>query len=322
MIETPLISVIIPVYNVVEYLSGCIDSVVNQTYKNLEIILVDDGSTDGSAQMCEEWALKDNRITVIHKTNGGLSDARNAGIAAATGEYIEFIDSDDTVSKKITEHLLSIVEENNTEIGICDPVHCYPDTSYQYQEAHSVKVLTVEDALCEMMYQKSFLVSAWGKLFKRFLFNDVKFPVGMLFEDSAIMYRLFEKVNLVVYSDAKFYGYLHRDNSITTKKFTRRDCDILQICQEQVKFAKNYSSKVYNAALAYQIAGAFRVYLNAPSGSEFKSDLQVCENLIRKNGIKVLFNKNTRKKTKGALALFYISPKLLRMVYQKIDRWK
>lgn len=320
--RSPLISIIIPVYNVEKYLSRCIYSVVNQTYKNLEIILVNDGSTDSSGQLCNEWAAKDERIRVIHKQNGGLSDARNVGIATSTGEYIEFIDSDDAVSENITEHLLNIVRKNKSEIGICDVIHCYPGKDSGFRDGMSVKILSTEDALCEMMYQKSFLFSACGKLFKKSLFDGMKFPVGKIFEDVAIMYKLFNRANQIVYSDAKLYGYLHRENSITTKTFSKSDCDILQICQEQVDFAKKYSAKVYEAALAYQVVGAFRVYLNAPDTGDFMEELQRSMQLIQKKGKSVLLNRNTRIKTKGAILLFYLNPRLLRNIYLKIDRWK
>lgn len=318
----PLISIIIPVYNVEKYLDACLESVCKQTYKNIEIILVDDGSTDLSGKMCDNWAANDKRIKVIHKTNGGLSDARNAGIEAATGEYIEAIDSDDIVSPEITEHLWRIAEESGSDVAICDLVHWYAGERPIFQKETKEMIFSAEDALCEMMYQKSFLYAFGGKIYKKSLLDDVRFPVGMLFEDVAIMYKIISKCAKIVYSDAKLYGYLHRGDSITTKQFSKRDCDILQICQEQVNFAKGYSKKVYDAAIAYQVTGAFRIYLNAPSGDEYKNELQICKQIIRKNGLKVISDRKTRKKTKAALALFYTSPNLLRRIYRKIDRWK
>lgn len=320
--EKPLISIIIPVYNVENYLDQCIHSVVNQTYRNLEIILVDDGSTDYSGQICDVWAEKDRRIRVIHKQNGGLSDARNVGLDAANGKYIAAIDSDDTVSTEITEHLWEIVEKNDSEIAICDLVHCYPGKPPVFQSGTKERIFSVEDALCELMYQKSFLYAFWGKIYKKSLLDDIRFPVGKLFEDVAIMYKIFSKANHIVYSDAKLYGYLHRDNSITTKAFTKRDCDILQICQEQVDFAQDYSPKVYNAALAYQVVGAFRIYLNAPTDADFEDELKTCKKIIQSNGVKVLLNKNVRNKTKGAILLYFCNPGLMRIIYKKIDRWK
>lgn len=123
----PLISVIVPIYNVEKYLARCVDSIVNQTYKNLEIILVDDGSPDRCPKMCDDYAEKDSRIKVVHKKNGGLSDARNAGMAVATGEYISFIDSDDYVSDDFFECLLDVMNKENSDIAECSVVKLYED---------------------------------------------------------------------------------------------------------------------------------------------------------------------------------------------------
>ena len=132
--------------------------------------------------MCDDWSKKDDRIKVIHKANGGLSDARNAGLDVATGEYIEGVDSDDTVSPEITEQLMKAVLENNAEIAICDLVHIFPGEQRDFQTGTEMKVFTAEDALCEMMYQKSFLYTFWGKIYKKSLLDGVRFPVGMLYE--------------------------------------------------------------------------------------------------------------------------------------------
>ena len=289
--KKPLISIIVPVYNVEQYLEKCLESIINQTYKNIEIILVDDGSSDSSGDICDIWKERDKRIKVIHKKNGGLSDARNRGIEEARGEFIQFIDSDDTVENGMTEHLFKLCNENDSQISICDCVHYYVDEDIKFQKGTRKKIFTAEGALCEMMYQKSFLFCAWGILFKKELFNSVRFSVGMLFEDVAIMYKLFSIANTIAYSDARLYGYLHRENSITTKKFDKRDCDILRICDEQVSFARKFSKKVYDAAVAYQVVGAFRVYLNAPNEEKFREDRLYSENIIREHGAEVFRNK-------------------------------
>lgn len=320
--DCPLISIIIPVYNVEKYINNCMESVCRQTYQNLEIILVDDGAKDSSGNICDEWAKKDSRIVVIHKMNGGLSDARNVGIQAASGKYLMFIDSDDIVSELLVEHLYSGITEADAQISICDPVHLRPDEQPLYQHAKKQKYYNAEDALCEMMYQTSFLFSAWGKLYRAELFNDICFPVGLLFEDVAVMYKLFAKCEKIVYTDAKLYGYLHRENSITTAKFSKRDCDILGICKKQVAFAENFSPKVYKAAMTYQVVGALRVYLNASNSDEFQEEIQFCKKIIRQNIKNVLFNNRCRAKLRIALLLFCINENLMRRVYAHVDRWK
>ena len=185
-----LISIVVPVYNVEKYLGTCVESILKQTYSNIEVILVDDGSTDCSGKMCDHYMGQDERIKVIHKKNGGLSDARNKGIIQAEGEYITFIDSDDVVSSDYVEYLYNILEENDGDIAICNPVHCYPNEKIVFEQETFKRVYKAEDAIVEMLYQKSFLVAAWGKLYKKDYFEEIEFPKGMLFEDSAVMYKM------------------------------------------------------------------------------------------------------------------------------------
>ena len=154
-----LISIVVPVYNVEKYLGTCVESILKQTYSNIEVILVDDGSTDCSGKMCDHYMGQDERIKVIHKKNGGLSDARNKGIIQAEGEYITFIDSDDVVSSDYVEYLYNILEENDGDIAICNPVHCYPNEKIVFEQETFKRVYKAEDAIVEMLYQKSFLVS-------------------------------------------------------------------------------------------------------------------------------------------------------------------
>jgi len=317
-----LVSIIVPVYNVENYIVACVDSIIRQKYFNIEIILVDDGSTDKSGDICEKYKTTDSRIKVIHKKNGGLSDARNKGIEQAIGQYIMFIDSDDVVADSFVEHLYHLIGDTNAEIGICDLVHCYPKKNIEYMQETERYLYFTEEAICQMLYQRSFLVSACGKIFKRKCFDDIQFPLGMLFEDCAIMYQIFDKVNHIAYSNAKLYGYMHRENSITTKKFSKRDCDILTICSQIVEYMGNRSSVLQQAANSYQIVGALRIYLNAPKGTEFDKELRYCKQLIKKNSMGVLLDGKVRNKTKMAVLMFYLSRPIMPYVYKKIDRWK
>lgn len=317
-----LISVVVPVYNVEDYLKACLDSVLRQSYKNLEIILVDDGSTDKSGSICEEYAKLDFRLHVIHKENGGLSDARNKGLECATGKYVVFIDSDDVVNEEYVSYLYSLITEGKSEISICDPVHCYPGQQIEFQRESFRKTYTNSNAITEMLYQTSFLVAASGKLFLRSLFDDIKFPKGMLFEDSAIMYRLFAKAENVTYGNAKLYGYMHREGSITTNKFSKRDCDILKISRDIVKFCVSRSDEEKRAARSYQIGAAFRIYLNAPRNGHYDKEIHYCKKVISENAKQVLKDSRVRRKTKAAILMYYFARPLMPAVHQRIDRWK
>lgn len=318
-----LISIIVPVYNVEPYLERCLDSIRNQTYKKLEILLIDDGSVDKSGMICDQIAKKDERITVYHKRNGGLSDARNYGIKRAHGGYITFVDSDDFISVKMIEKLLKSIKMHDSDISICDPVHIFQNRldQYKFEDSTKDKLLFPNDALNMMFYQKDFLVSAWGKLYKFDLFNNIKFPVGMLFEDIAIMYKLFSICHSIVYTNAKYYGYVHRANSITTNKFSSRDLDILKICESLESFSE-FNPCCKKSIRSYIVGANFRVYLNAPRTKKYSLVIAKSKRIISKNAFAVLQDSNVRRKLKIALILFLLNKNLLKKIYPKINRWK
>lgn len=317
-----LISIIVPVYNVECYLDACMASILNQTYRNIEIILVDDGATDQSGKMCNYYAELDKRVRVLHKKNGGLSDARNKGIAYAQGEYIMFVDSDDVVSLDIARYLYQLLKSSYADIAICDPIHCYPGKEIVFEPETSQWIFEPEDAIAEMLYQRSFLVAAWGKLYRKKYFDHIRFPFGMLFEDSAVMYKIFDEAKRIVYSNAKLYGYMHREGSITTKGFSRRDCDILIICNQIMEYMSHKSEKLQKAARSYQTAAAFRIYMNAPRNGKFDLELKICNKWLQENKELVLHDPGIRKKMKLALLMYKFARPIMPMVYKKINRWK
>ena len=229
----PLITVIIPVYNIEAYIEKCIRSVIGQTYKNLEIILVDDGSSDNSGLICDKYAKKDTRIKVIHKKNGGLSDARNAAIDIAAGEYLTFIDGDDYVANSYVEMLYELINEGY-DISICGYKDIYETDSDIYEDTNEGikvkpnKILKMSscEALKMMLYQKFFDTSAWGKLYKNQLFGGgIRYPVGKLFEDLGTTYKLFLASKKIIYCDTKMYFYLQRGGSISNDKYNTRKND-------------------------------------------------------------------------------------------------
>lgn len=191
-----LISVIVPIYNVEKYLNKCIESIINQSYSNLEIILVDDGSKDSSGIMCDSYILKDKRIKVIHKENGGLSDARNVGLDKAKGEYIVFIDSDDWIDEKMIEILYNIIKKNNSDISICDYFLAYNEEIQTQKEDIEIINLSNIEAL-KTIYDKDLgvcMIVAWNKLYKRNLFkDDIRYPYGKIHEDEFTTYKLLYK---------------------------------------------------------------------------------------------------------------------------------
>ena len=176
MEKEDLISIVIPVYKVEKYLEKCIESIINQTYKNLEIIIVDDGSPDNCPQMCDEFAKSDKRIKVIHKENGGLSDARNAGIDIATGKYITFVDSDDYITNDYVEYMYNLIKKYNTKIATCETqvVHIESDEENQEQFIENIEVLTARDLFYKILFAQKSDVSAYSKLYETALFRDIR----------------------------------------------------------------------------------------------------------------------------------------------------
>lgn len=218
----PLISVIVPVYNVERYLPKCIDSILAQTYDNLEIILVEDGTKDASGVICDEYAEKDARIKVIHKENGGLSSARNAGMEIARGEYFGFVDSDDWIEPEFYGTMLTLAQKYDADL-VCAG-------RYDVDGATGRRTLGLchlrEECISPMeMLGRVFIwqgcdSAAWDKLYKRHLFDEIRYPLGQYSEDIAIFYKLMEKVNRVALCEKPLYNYLHRENSITTAKLS------------------------------------------------------------------------------------------------------
>lgn len=214
-----LISIVLPIYNVENYIEKCMESVLNQTYKNIEIILVDDGSPDNCPIICDQYVKEDNRVKVVHKENGGLSDARNAGIKVANGDYITFIDSDDYVDKDYVEFLYNTIEETDADIAIGGHRVIYDSGKIIEKETHENSVLEPKKVLERILYDDGIDLSAWGKLYKRYLFNDIKFPKGRLFEDSATTYMLVDKANKIAINSISKYNYIIRKNSISMLNF-------------------------------------------------------------------------------------------------------
>lgn len=209
-----LVSVIIPVYNVEKYLNRCVKSIVEQTYKCLEIILVDDGSLDQCPYICDEWSQRDNRVRVLHKSNGGLSDARNAGLSVATGKYIAFVDSDDWVHESYIEQLYAAIKKYNVGIAACDVSLVYDENQQKMISSPSIKVYEREEALCTLINGKTFRAVVWNKLYNKELLEKERFEIGRYHEDEFFTYRILGKVPKMVFVDAELYYYFQREGSI------------------------------------------------------------------------------------------------------------
>lgn len=225
MKENQLISVIVPVYNVEKYLDECIESIVNQSYTNLEIILVDDGSTDNSGEKCDIWATKDNRIIVIHKSNGGLGNARNVGMSYANGEWIGFVDSDDFIEPEMYEVLYRGCIENEADLSMVG-LAIYENGLKKQLKMHSGNVIIYEDKQwMKEYYEKNksgnIIPSACSKLYKKYLLEGKLFPENRYYEDLLISTSVMLDANRIAYIDVPCYNYrCDRKDSITKRKLT------------------------------------------------------------------------------------------------------
>lgn len=257
------VSVVVPVYKVEEYLRQCVDSILAQTHKNLQVVLVDDGSPDDCGRIIDEYASKDKRVQCIHKANGGLSSARNAGKAVAKGEYISFIDSDDFVDCRFIEVLLADVLSSDSDISACY-FDSFIEKSTEIDDPWKTpqRLFSRSEVICEMYRNDSIGWNAWNKLYKTQLFDNIDYPEGMICEDKATTYRLFLNSNKVSFRNVPLYHYRVRENSITGQKSSQYYMDSLSINSLMERDLKEFGldalAKAYSAKCGLLIYEATR----------------------------------------------------------------
>lgn len=243
-----LISIIIPIYKVEQYLAECMESVLGQSYTKLEIILVDDGSPDACPALCDEYAEKDKRVKVIHKKNGGLSDARNAGLEIATGEYIAFVDSDDVIHKDYVRLLYEAIKDANADISACDLMEFQdgtktPNFTYEIEDVKCNQYLP-EEALGELIRGTGFRAIACNKMYKQSMLSDEVFEVGRYHEDEFFTYRMIDKAKSLTFVGAKLYYYRQRNGSIMAG-FSLKHLDSLDAYLDRIALFKNKYPTLY-----------------------------------------------------------------------------
>lgn len=309
-----MISVIVPIYNVEALLPKCIESICNQTYSNLEIILVNDGSTDSCGDICEKYGKEDKRIIVINKENGGLSDARNAGLKLAKGEYIAFVDSDDFIVEDSYETLIEEAIENNLDIVVANALVIKENgnsTSILKKNISGNLVISGIDFMCQSIQKNSFHACVWMNLYKKELIleNSLYFQKGLLHEDEEWTPRVFLEAKRVKYIDFSFYMYLIRDGSITNSKDKSQNAiDIINTCYKLEKIYKERLNinqrRILNNYLVNIYLGA--VYLG-------RLDRPIYKKILRKSFV---IGKSRSLKTSIKAILFIINIRL----YSEVNR--
>lgn len=302
-----LVSIIVPVYNVERYIKNCVRSIIRQTYKNIEIILVDDGSTDKSGEICDWFKMADNRIKVVHKMNGGLSDARNVGLGIASGKYVTFIDSDDYFPEYAVEYLYKLLKENKANISIGKLVMTKELNSNTILESGKVCLYNNVEAIRQLLYAKQFSTSAPAKLYEKRLFDRIEFPIGKLHEDLYTIYKVMDRAQKVVYGSEVVYFYYHRTGSITVSEFSERRLDALDALNQlksNININKYGIQNAYSSQILENIFSFFSTNIACEDIKKYCLWEKVKEN--RKN---VLLDNQVSKRIKGYALLSYIGLK-------------
>ena len=287
-----LVSVIVPIYKVEADLPNCVQSICNQTYTNLEIILVDDGSPDNCGQMCDEFAKNDTRIKVIHKVNGGLSQARNAGMRIMTGEYVTFVDSDDILELNFVEEMLKLIYKYEAQIAVC------MNSTYNKNAIVNKKIVEKEtseqcfdavEATRNMLYQKGFDVAAWGKMYHKDTLQGISFPDGLIHEDIPTTYKALIRCQKVAFTTRELYCYQIREASIENQKFTIKKMDCIKTAQMMLEDISNNHPELLKAAQSRYVAANFHIL------AQIKNDIPEKKMII--NNIKQVRNEVIRDKS-------------------------
>lgn len=273
----PVVTVIVPVYNVETDLDRCVESLVGQTLKEIQIVLVDDGSTDSSGELCDDWVHRDARIRVVHKPNGGLSSARNAGIEVAEGDYLGFVDSDDYVEPCMYETLLSSIAGEGIAIATCGRyVHMGDFVKEEYSAAVGGIKLTSVDAMKEVLLGNIIDVSACDKLYSRELFDEIRYPEGRISEDAAIILQLLDRCVTVIHVGSSLYHYVFRSGSISKSRYSHKKYDVMRNCTEMAFWTRVNKPEIATHVDSYscvQMAGMIEDMINTPGArKEWEED--------------------------------------------------
>ena len=323
-----LVSIVVPVYNVESYIDKCIESLVNQSLKHIEIILVDDGSTDKSGHICDKYALSDNRIRVIHKINGGLSDARNEGIKVAKGKYISFVDSDDWISINMIESLYNLAESNDADIVQCDYIETYNEKETNETVDSNISTQCYNGIqMLEYMHTDKYgkCIVVWNKLYKKELFEEILFPKGKIHDDEFTTYKLFNIAKRIVDTDSIMYYYRQREGSIINSEFNIGRLDKIEALQERNIYFEVNNLYELSRKTESNICGQLKGGYIGVRGSDIKNKEILLKNLKKEminNYSKFIRNKHISLKGKITLTVCILNGELYYKLYSKFEKFK
>lgn len=313
----PLISVIVPVYNVEKYVGRCLTSIINQSYTNLEIIVINDGSTDNSLSVCEEYAAKDNRIKLITQENRGLSGARNTGLRHYNGEYVTFVDSDDWIHCNMIEYLYNVLIRHNCEMSLCANRRVSVETirDEQYKEIDGIK-FTREAFM--LMFLNGTITACWARLFKRNIVSGFEFPEGLNCEDFIYMYEVIRRIKIgVAFFDIPLYYYFDRPDSIVNGSFSIKKFDQFYSAKRLFELVCEHTPQYKKQSLT-RLSGAIISLVNSTRTHEgFEEQEKEMISTLRNNVPLFLFNKYIMWKMR-VLLFFLILPQKLSVPCMKL----
>lgn len=316
MEEEGLISVIVPVFNVEMYLSACLDSILSQSYKNLEVIVINDGSNDFSLQIAETYAEKDDRVKVYSFENEGLSAARNRGLSVATGDFISFVDADDMLYPDALKILHKTIVKEKAEIAEGKTIRGKVHGEIEINSHFKIKAYNAQEAIADVLYQQVLLPSVCGKLFKRDLFENISFEKGIFYEDLNIFYRIFEKCKKIIWIDYPVYFYRINEGSITNSWKSQR-LDVLKVTENLESYISEKYPDLLPSAHDRRLSANFNMFALCSIYGDHENANQ-CWNHIRKTRRESLFNSKVRLKNKAGILLSYFGKHIFNLAARRI----
>lgn len=320
--EKPLISVIVPAYNVEKFIGKCIDSILRQSFKDFEVLLIDDGAKDSTPEICDACAKKDSRIKVYHKENGGLSDARNYGIDRMQGKYVTFIDSDDYVDSGYFEYLYGLItQEEDIQIAICGKKSVREDENASPDPETFHEIITGERAVQKMLCGHGSGHSAWGKLYSADLWKTVRYPKGKIYEDYATTYRVMALVDKAAWGNAAMYFYVQHIESIMHQKCSRRSLSLVDIADEETEFIVKKWPALKQEALARKVTSELKCLQNIlnAKNEEFDDYKQKIVEDVRRHKGELLASKKVALKTKIKIIALLLGERTFAFIYNLND---
>lgn len=312
------ISVLIPVYNSEEHIERCIKSILNQTYHNIEIVVVNDGSTDTTPIIVQNLSKEDNRIKLISIQNKGVANARNIALANSTGEYITFVDSDDFIFDSYIQTLYDNLKKYKADISVCNCINYIEETKQEKHKDFGIKDIKEYDskeAVEDLFYYNFLRHSPWGKLYKKEIWNDLTFPVGRNYEDLAIIYKTFLRANKIIYTPKEEYNYVTRKGSIVHSEIKEENIEtIIMYCRDILNDIKENYQDLTPSAEYLLASHELHLWYKVPNKKEYKKYIQVITKEVKKYRKSIIKNPKVNKKKKLLFILSYLGRNIYKFV--------